>query len=1037
MNLEKFWPSEQFIAQCIRTEAEELPEHVLLAVHEPMHLSRIGSDTTTIKTEQDLLADFLKTERPIPIIGRSGVGKSHLIRWINAQLKLKPECQNWHIVRIPKNASLRQVLELLLAGLEGEIFEKARQNISTVGEKLSTQNVAELLLTFMSQQLVNLRTQVDARILDIRTNPELRKQIALQEQSDLTRIRRHTMENKGLSELITDPHFKQFLLQPTHCIYKFAERLTAGASAHDLAEHDYQLHASDLDFSLNADDLSIGARSYIKDVRLNTILSAREEAATVLNDVLSDANKALFKQLFSFSSGSFVDLFKDIRRLLKQQDRTLVVLVEDMAAISAIEDVLIDSLLEESITDGEQELCVLRSAIAVTDGYSGYLRRQGTIKTRALYEWYISDQVDDGERLNQRIVEFVARYLNAARFGSKALLQQWQTQSDQTWPPIWAEAEIDDNVKAYGFSADLKIPLFPFNHNAIMALANKFCLEDNQIKFNPRQILNQVVLKILKNNRTDFEQHTFPFANFAEITISPTVRGYLNGFDDISRSVTLAAIWDYESRSINELASLLDYRIASAFGLTDFANFLQHYEQKGSAIVAPVATTTPIDLTITAQPLHNTVHASVSQEKDPLQIEFERIDQLLEKWLQPRNATMLDQETAKILRQELEQMFSLYENTDALSFNLSSILKDKIKNGKRIYIDIPNAQSNLPGSILSFFNPNDLKNEVRLAEIQSISSALLRNYVAKQKGLKAWEYPEGYRDYLIYQNFSMHWVTSSLQLFMVEMRHQAEAVMKSQIEAAYRLGVWKHTDNLQQKLEALLLKQNQLDYFGNMALFDGLRESLNDWDNLRNAWLDVFAQNDHVYEGKLALDLFRKAERSVEIHSPFPAIIRKIQSRQKELQAPFVRLDFGTRENYSLALKLMIKNIEKVSHQGKYYPSQSNILPNAREFIKFIQGLDNTDCWEMIKSIVAVLTELNTEQAIQWEKMIAHVQRIDASYLEAVKRFVSYWQEFYQHSYVQIKAVNDSNGAENLDSERQKVTHLLDNLEHTIQGLHA
>ena len=89
MNLEKFWPSEQFIAQCIRTEAEELPEHVLLAVHEPMHLSRIGSDTTAIKTEQDLLADFLKTERPIPIIGRSGVGKSHLIRWINAQLKLK------------------------------------------------------------------------------------------------------------------------------------------------------------------------------------------------------------------------------------------------------------------------------------------------------------------------------------------------------------------------------------------------------------------------------------------------------------------------------------------------------------------------------------------------------------------------------------------------------------------------------------------------------------------------------------------------------------------------------------------------------------------------------------------------------------------------------------------------------------------------------------------------------------------------------------------------------------------------------------
>lgn len=1044
MNLKNFWPNEKFIAQCIRTEAEELPEHVLLAVHEPMRLSRIG-ETTETKTEQDLLNDFLKTERPIPIIGRSGVGKSHLIRWIDAQLKLKPECAQWHIVRIPKNASLRQVLELLLADLEGEVFDKARQNISTVGEQLSTKDVAEWLLTFMSQQLGKLREELNDRIQEIQRNPELKQQLSDQEKAEIRRIKAHTSENKGLAELITDPHFKQFLLEPTHCIYKFAERLTAGASALDLAEYNYQLYAHDLDFTLNTDDLSIGARTYIKDARLNTVLSAREEAVSVLNDILSDANKALFQQLFSFSSGSFVDLFKDIRRLLKQHNRTLVVLVEDMAAISAIEDVLIDSLLEESMTAGEQELCIVRSAIAVTDGYAGYLKRQGTIKTRAQYEWYISDQVEEGEPLNQRIIEFVARYLNAARFGSVELLKQWETHLGQSWPPVWAEADIDESVRAYGFSTQLNIPLFPFNANAILALVNKFCVEDNQIKFNPRKILNQIILRVLKDNKVEFEANNFPFANFAEITLSPNVRGHLNKFDDASRCNAVAAIWGYDSRSIDELAVRLDYRIASSFGLADFAQFLQHYELKGTSQVNQPQSVTPsiIETSKSAQAVSQKPQATVSTvETDPLQIEFNHIDQVLEQWLQPTKPILLDQETAKTLRQELEQMFTLYVNTDPHCFNLSADFKAKIRTpNNRIYIEIPNAQANLPGSILKFFEFKDLKNEAILAEIQSISSALLRNSIAKQKGFAAWSYPDGYRDYLIYQNFGMYWVPSALQLFITEMRTQAEYGLKSHMEAAYRLGVWKNDENSQQRLDTLLLNTEELlnaqeaKYFGEIALFEGLRAPLENWDTLRKTWLDVFSQNDHVYEGKLAVDLFKKIDRNLSVFSIFSSLRQTFENGQRKLQDIFAQFDFGTKDAYSQALKMMKQNIEKVRDQGKYYPSHSNILPNATDFIGLIQRLDQTECWEMIKGIVALMAELNSAEGIDWKKMVENVQRIDATHLEDVKLLLSYWQEFYQKSYARIQSDNQNNGVESLDRARQKVTDLLDNLDLTVEGL--
>lgn len=1044
MNLKNFWPNEQFIAQCIRTEAEELPEHVLLAVHEPMRLSRIG-ETTETKTEQDLLNDFLKTERPIPIIGRSGVGKSHLIRWIDAQLKLKPECAQWHIVRIPKNASLRQVLELLLADLEGEVFDKARQNISTVGEQLSIKDVAEWLLTFMSQQLGKLREELNDRIQEIQRNPELKQQLSDQEKAEIRRIKAHTSENKGLAELITDPHFKQFLLEPTHCIYKFAERLTSGASALDLAEYNYQLYAHDLDFNLNTDDLSIGARTYIKDARLNTVLSAREEAASVLNDILSDANKALFQQLFSFSSGSFVDLFKDIRRLLKQHNRTLVVLVEDMAAISAIEDVLIDSLLEESITAGEQELCVVRSAIAVTDGYAGYLKRQGTIKTRAQYEWYISDQVEEGESLNQRIIEFVARYLNAARFGSAELLKQWETHLGHSWPPVWAQAHIDESVQAYGFSTQLNIPLFPFNANAILALANKFCVEDNQIKFNPRKILNQIILRVLKDNKAEFEANNFPFSNFAEITLSPNVRGHLNKFDDVSRCNAVAAIWGYDSRSIDELTVRLDYRIASSFGLADFAEFLQHYELKGTPRVNQSQSVTPSisETSQNAQGVSQKSQVTVSTvEIDPLQIEFNRIDEVLEQWLQPTKPILLDQETAKTLRQELEQMFTLYVNTDPHCFNLSADFKAKIRTpNNRIYIEIPNAQANLPGSILKFFEFKDLKNEAILAEIQNISSALLRNSIAKQKGFAAWSYPDGYRDYLIYQNFSMHWVPSALQLFIAEMRTQAESGLKSHMEAAYRLGVWKNDENSQQRLDTLLLNTEELlnaqeaKYFGEIALFEGLRAPLENWDTLRKTWLDVFSQNDHIYEGKLAVDLFKKIDRDLSVFTIFSSFRQTFENGLRKLQHIFAQFDFGTKDAYSQALKMMKHNIEKVRDQGKHYPSHSNILPNATDFIGLIQRLDQTECWEMIKGIVGLMAELNSEQGIDWKKVVENLQRIDATHLEDVKLLLSYWQEFYQKSYARIQSDNQNNGVESLDRARQKVTDLLDNLDLTVEEL--
>lgn len=118
MRMIEYWPSLKNINECIRTEAEELAEYTLLAVHQPVNLLRRDKDGNNLgyAKEEDLLNHFLETPRPIPVVGKAGVGKSHIIRWLDAKLRLRQEYKDkkWHIVRIPKSASLREVLTSML-----------------------------------------------------------------------------------------------------------------------------------------------------------------------------------------------------------------------------------------------------------------------------------------------------------------------------------------------------------------------------------------------------------------------------------------------------------------------------------------------------------------------------------------------------------------------------------------------------------------------------------------------------------------------------------------------------------------------------------------------------------------------------------------------------------------------------------------------------------------------------------------------------------------------------------------------------------
>lgn len=1011
MNLINYWPRTEYVGQCIRTEAEELAEHVLLAVHEPMQLFRKGSGEDELCSEEDLLRHFLSVERPIPVIGKSGVGKSHLIRWLDAQLKLHPDYANWHVVRIPKNASLRQALEILLAGLEGDDFEQARKRINSVGEQLKTEEVADLLLTFMSQQLQRLRQSTSLEMQALRDRPEERDKLTEAQTQRLKNIQVYTLPGSGLSELITDPNFKLNLLDPSHCIYQSASRLTQGANDEELCDNDYEIKAGDLDFSFHLDDLSLNARQCVSQTRLNTEVEARENAAQVLNEVLGESTRTAFQQLFQFNSGSFQDLFKSIRRSLKLQNRTLVVLVEDMAAISAIEDVLIDSLMEESIRDEEQELCTLRSAIAVTDGYQGYKRRQDTIKTRAQYEWHIRDHGLDRAQTLVRITDFCGRYLNAARYGSSALKDSWSRRDRGAWPPIWTDPDSDgEELEAFGFSSS-GTPLFPFNQNAIAALADKFCRKgDEDLKFNPRQVLNEILLRTLRDYRHLCEAQAFPPANFAEITVRAGLLSSLQKIENPERCKTVAAIWGYDSTNIEDLQNKLNKSIASVFGLGSLSAILKNGVLPSEVVISVPDPKLKPDI--------------IPVKVDPRQKKLDLLEESVSSWFQGKK--QLEQDEARVLRSGLNNMYESYANPEWAGIKVAPPLK----NGNFIYIEIPNASANLPGSKVKFFFAKDFKVSQRSAFLQGVALAILRyeHFNKFQHGID-WGYPNGFEDCLVYQTFAAQWVPYVLQILVDDVRESLPRLIGEQLQSAMLLGLMAGSVNDRQRFNELLKNSDEFELPGVVIdipeLMQARAQALVVWNEQREAWLRLVSCNDHGMDGDLALKAFKKAS-----NVPGSPLVRLSNVVAKSLE-PSVScvavLNGCTRyEDFCALLDQMAALIRDVSVAGVFYPTD---FPSSKKMQVALADLSGMENWLVVKGLTGLRDEVDVVTRFQL------INKIDNAILNKIVEAFGLWSVFYNHVMPRLESQNKQWGGDILKQSQNSIANLLDDLLTTVNDL--
>lgn len=519
MKLTDFWPTEANILQCIKPEAEGDWDEVFLAIHQPMRLvkrafKKDSADDGRPATEADFLREFLKEDLPtgtllMPILGDSGIGKSHLVRWLDVQLKRLPDANRRHVIRIPKSSSLKTVLYHILEDLQGEQYDEIRRQLKAARERLDVIGAEERILG-------EIRAAIRRRYIDACQNREDARSRGEKVEHLDNEWFTHGDPQRCLPALLSDPATSRLFMPGTDqrpgIISQLARHLTTDSSDDRPPRRNFEEADMAISDELDISDASEIAKRYLQSLdRLDG--RERKTAVRLLNSIIDSA----LQPLASPTDTSLSEIFLQIRRQLLADGRELILLVEDFAVLSGIQGALLDAMIREGVRGGV-DACVMRTALAVTAGYD--FGRYDTVKTRAVYGWYVDESpVDDDDQMVGRICDYVGAYLNAARFGSDALKQRRSETDAEQWPPHFdddVEMDIEDRqrLNAFGKSQSGWM-LFPFNEAAVRQLSDIHLRDaNNQLRLNPRTIINHLLIQVLRDYRSAWINGNFPSVEF-------------------------------------------------------------------------------------------------------------------------------------------------------------------------------------------------------------------------------------------------------------------------------------------------------------------------------------------------------------------------------------------------------------------------------------------------------------------------------------------------------------------------------------------
>ncbi|SAK87917.1 hypothetical protein AWB82_06079 [Caballeronia glebae] len=748
----------------LKPDAEEISDHVFRAVHCPtdLQVAHTSDGERSAMSPDNLIATFLDPGRDYVqavVLGESGTGKSHLIQWLRMNI---PEDESTVSLTIPRaGTSLRGIVERIISRLPEDERAPYEERLRGTGALMASQDAK--VGKFLSELAWAIEHGGRA------TDPE---------DVDLATL---------LPNLLLDPTFRRgFFQSPGGTVDLIVQHVFVDPEQRDsgIERREFQLGDLPLDGRRYQDAAALAkdAIDYIKN----------EEGMEVRAIALMNRNlAAAIAQTLNFSADHLIDLMNSLRRYLARQGKRLILLIEDFARLQGIDTALLQALITPP-GQGDERLCELRWAMAVTTGYYKRLEETVLSRTTLLVDMDLSKPAS--------LQQLTSGYLNALRLGKMRL------------QGISSEEPIRSRCEACEFQANCLpsfgqvegIGLFPFTANAIEIMATRTESLDDDGRFNARRFLRRVLEPVLRDHYADLEHGEFPSDALLKRVggtdaLRPIDRDQLERMDprEFLRRNTLLELWDGSGRLVN-----LSDGIHDAFGIPKLR-----------------------DISAEPKPAES-VDKKLPEPRLPQEDIPEEVD-LVRKW--ERNNAMLPQGLVTDLRKMIHSALGSFIDWDRIGLRKATVFADP-SSSPVVFA---------PASI-SFENQQTRRREHLLVSLELKTDATLAiEALLMYDRYRSWDFPDGEKlqAYLLeaLRGWAIH-IEQQLKVIYgaTDDWDPANAAAELLTLATYRSGRMKIGDTLSETTAALMWEANAPLQFRNLdrAFTDMNAEIISHWPRL-------------------------------------------------------------------------------------------------------------------------------------------------------------------------------------------------------------